>query len=193
MPGSRSRVTSRSRVRAEVMPMPETRESLIVVASRRAAAQPLVEVRQRRVAREIDLQAASPTRSRSPRHRSRCLRPRRRPPRGPDPVHRTTARIGALDNGLGAMTMTEACRTKTAQLLVRQIRHVDVEDHRGMQRRAREAHHELARHPRGGREMPTPGAGPATPPSWAGREAALRRPRRRFPNTARRRPGWRRR
>ncbi len=66
------------------------------------------------------------------------------------PVDVAAARILGLDDGLGAVPAAEARHLDAAQLPVRQIRHIDVEDHRpllrALQRILRHSPHELRRH-----------------------------------------------
>src|SRR5579883_2395184 len=106
MPCSRRRWTSRSRVRAEVIPMPENRRSGM------DAFQPLLYGGERRMACQIDLQGShgNPTLGDGFEIGSRSgilLRPG-----GPHPVHRPPARIVGGHDGLGAMAIAEARAAK---------------------------------------------------------------------------------
>src|SRR5712672_2509464 len=101
MPCSRRRCTSRSRVRAEVMPMPDRRRSVI------DAFQPAPDCGQGRVTGEVDLQR---------RHRDVSLGDgvevgtRTRVllrAGGTDPVHRTPARVLRPHDRLGTVAIAE--------------------------------------------------------------------------------------
>src|SRR5207248_2283678 len=109
MPCSRRRCTSRSRVRAEVMPMPDRRRSVI------DAFQPGPDCGQCRVAGEVDLQGS---------HRDVSLgdgvevgagtRVLLRPG-GTDPVHRTPARVLRAHDRLGTGAIAEPADAKAPE------------------------------------------------------------------------------
>src|SRR5579872_1268306 len=142
MPCSRRRCTSRSRVRAEVMPMPAIRRSAI------EAFQPAPDCGQRAVAREVDVQR---------RHRDvaacHCvevgagtgvlLRARRT-----NPVDRTAARILGAHHRSRAVAKAEAARAKAAQLPERHVGHVYIENECRLERLLEEAGQEPERHHR---------------------------------------------
>ncbi len=197
MPCSRSRATSRSRVRADVMPMP-----LTLLWSFTCAASAAHSVRppshspisvERRMARQVDLQRRDRHVAIGDGMEVRALARVRALAGRPHPVHRAAARIGRAQHGRRAMPVPEARRLEAAQLLVRQVGHVDVEDHRRVQRRALQAQQQFARHARGRRRNAGLHARPARSRSRASRGSAPRRPPPPCPNTARRRRGWRRR
>src|SRR2546425_11911652 len=108
MPCSRKRCTSRSRVRAEVMPMPDRRRSVI------DAFQPGPYRGQRRVTGEVDLQGS---------HRDISLgdgvevgpgtRVLLRPGRT-DPVHRTPAGVLGAHDRLGTVAIAEPAGAETS-------------------------------------------------------------------------------
>src|SRR5882672_2669356 len=138
MPPSFSRCTSRSRVRAEVMPMPLTRGSTI------DAPQPFIETFERRMTRQIDLQ--------------RCHRYEPVPygveirartgfllrSGGTHPIDRSAAWILGAHDRLGAMPESEPRRLQPFQVIVGPVRNVDVEYRGGMQRRPRQLRYQLA-------------------------------------------------
>src|SRR6516225_10129033 len=110
MPCSRRRWTKRSRVRAEVMPIPARRRSAI------QAIQPAGERGKHRMAREIDLQRS---------HRDIAVRHGVEVgsgaafllgARGSYPVDRTSARILGAHHRLGAVTVAESAGAEATQL-----------------------------------------------------------------------------
>src|SRR5690606_40172807 len=114
--------TSRSRVRAEVMPMPEKRTSATW-----PPVEPLSHAAERRMARQVDLQ-------RRDRHEALAdgveigTRPRFLPRAGrTDPEHRPAPRVARAADRLGAMPVTEARGATGAAPRVAEGRHGDVE------------------------------------------------------------------
>src|SRR5579883_2821936 len=106
MPCSRSRCTSRSRVRAEVMPMPES------LMSGMNTFQPALQIGQRGVACQIDLQG---------RHGDETLSDGLEVGAGtgillrshrPDPIHRSASRILRAHDRLGTVAIAEASAAK---------------------------------------------------------------------------------
>src|SRR5882757_3810016 len=140
MPCSRRRCTSRSRVRAEVMPIPANRTSAI------DAFQPALHGRQCGVSGQVDLQR---------RHGNiaLCDGVEVRPWTGvllrsswADPVYGAASRILRPDDGFGSVAVTESGRAKATKLLERHVRDVDVEDMRPLQRLTQELRDETASH-----------------------------------------------
>src|SRR5579862_7907903 len=124
MPCSRNRWTRRSRVRAEVIPIPDMRRSAI------DGIQPAGKRRQRGVAREIHLQWSHGhvTLRNGVEVGSRtlvflCTG-------GTDPVDGASARILGAHRRLGAVSVAESTGAKTAQRLIGHVGYVDVEDER---------------------------------------------------------------
>src|ERR1700728_647724 len=124
IPCSCRRCTRRSRVRAEVMPMPLSRGPSMKLLK----LEPFVQLRQRRMTGQIDLQGRD-------RGKPFCHGMEIRARSGilatagiAHPVHVAPSRIFCLHDGLAAMTAAEACHLEAAELTVGQVRHVDVED-----------------------------------------------------------------
>src|SRR5579872_7241155 len=141
MPCSRSLCTSRSRVRAEVMPIPLRRRSTI------DAVQPVRDQVERGVARHIDLQR---------RHRDEALRDGVEVGSGPgvllrtcwtNPVHLSTARIAGGHDPLRAMTKAQTCAAKASQTLEGHIRDIHIENERTLERACEQALHQSLRDP----------------------------------------------
>src|ERR1700685_1351729 len=149
MPCSCSRSTSRSRVRAEVMPMPLKRGPSMKLVK----IEPPLETYERVMASQVDLQRSygrEPFRNGVKVRARPCVLSRTRIA---NPVYVAAARILRFDDGLGAVPAAEARHLDAAQLPVRQIRHIDVEDHgpllRAAQRILRHSAHQLRRQFRG--------------------------------------------
>src|SRR5262245_12289798 len=135
MPLSLRRCTSRSRVRADVMPMPSRRRSTIDTP------QPARQLLESAGPRQIDLQRGH--RDEAARDgaeiRARTgvlLRTRRS-----DPIDGTALWVLRAHHGFGAMAVAEPRRLQTLQLGVRPVGYIDVENHRRVQRRARSEEH----------------------------------------------------
>src|SRR5580698_714286 len=152
MPWSRSRWTSRSRVRADVIPMPLRRRSTI------EAFQPVRHHVERVVAREVDLQRC---------HGNEALRHRVEVRTrsgillwtgGADPVDLSAARIARGHDALGAMSESEPCAAESPQACERHIGDVHVEDECALERAREQLLHERARDLGAGLEV-TPGVG----------------------------------
>src|SRR5271170_6153653 len=143
IPCSCSRCTSRSRVRADVMPMPLRRGPSMKLLK----IEPPLEAQQRVMARQIDLQRRD---RREPFSDSVKVRARPRVLTGAGiahPVYVAAPRILRLDDGLGAVPAAQAGYLDAAQLPIRQIRNIDIEDDRALlrapQRFLRHASHQL--------------------------------------------------
>src|SRR5579872_1808813 len=148
MPCSLRRWTRRSRVRAEVMPMPVRRTSVI------NAFQPARQGGQGRVTCQIDLQG---------RHRDIPFRDRMkvRPGSGlllgpgrTDPIDGPAMGILGAHDRLGGVAETQASGAKAPQLGIRLIGHVDVEDEGPLERPAQQLGDQSPRHFRRRLEMP---------------------------------------
>src|SRR5271165_3972265 len=112
IPCSCSRCTSRSRVRAEVMPMPLKRGPSMKLVK----IEPPLEIRKRRMAGQIDLQRSD---GRITLRDSVEVRAGARVLSGAciaHPVYVAAARILHFDDGLGAMPAAEARHLDAAQL-----------------------------------------------------------------------------
>src|SRR5450631_165980 len=129
MPWSCSRCTNRSRVRAEVMPIPLRRGPSIKLLK----FQPTLQLGQRRMTRQVDLQ-----------RRDGCitLRDRMKVGAGPcvlaraggsDPIDISATRVLRTHYPLRSMTIAETRHFDTAQRPVWQIRHIHVEDYGPLQ------------------------------------------------------------
>ena len=143
MPCSRRRATSRSRVRADVMPMPLCRVVIHRHSGRPLSQSPIssrAACRVRSTCSGVTETYPFATASKSVPSPASAPSPGRA-----DPVHRAPARVGRAHDGLGAVTVAETRRLEAAQLLVRHVGHVDVEDHRRVQRRALQPHDQFAR------------------------------------------------
>src|SRR5258708_3369795 len=146
MPCSCRRCTSRSRVRAEVMPMPLSRGPSMKLLK----LEPLLQFGQSGVTGQVDLQWSDGRKAFGHRMKIRAG-PGVLPVTGiTHPLDIATARILGLDDGLAAMPAAEASHLDAAQLTVRQIRHVDIENDRAhfrpLQPVLRHSLHELRRH-----------------------------------------------
>src|ERR1035441_3299326 len=123
MPCSRSASTSRSRVRADVMPMPLRRGPSVKLLK----LEPALEFGQSRVARQIDLQGSDGREAFGDGvkigARTRILTGAR----GSHPEHISAARILGGHNRFAAMPAAEARDFDAAQFTGRQIRHIHVE------------------------------------------------------------------
>src|SRR5580692_5524198 len=124
IPCSCRRCTGRSRVRAEVMPMPLSRGPSMKLLK----LEPFLQLGQRCMTGQIDLQGSDggkPFRhGMEVRARSRVLAIAGIA----DPVHIAPPRIFCPHDGLAAMAAAEAGHLEAAELAVRQVRHVDIED-----------------------------------------------------------------
>src|ERR1017187_8786181 len=130
MPCSCSRCTSRSRVRADVMPMPLRRGPSVKLLKLESA----LEFGKSRVARQIDLQwrdgRETPGNGVKIRARTRVLTGTR----GSHPVHVAAARVLGGHNRFAAMPAAEARDLDPAQFTVQQVRNIHVEHDRSLQR-----------------------------------------------------------
>src|SRR6185312_5124654 len=131
--------TNRSRVRADVMPMPESRRSGM------NAFQPMLQGGQRRMARKIDLQGS---------HRNITLGDGLEVGAGPgillrpggsDPVNGPAARIVRGQDGLRAVAKPEPRAAKALERREGHIGHVDIENERRLERALDQLPDELLR------------------------------------------------
>src|ERR1700722_10172824 len=124
IPCSWSRCTSRSRVRAEVMPIPLSRGPSMKLLK----FQPLLHCGYCRMARQIDLQGSD---GRIPVRHGMKVRARSRILAGTGvthPIDIAAARIFRLHDRLAAMAAAQASHLDSPQPAVRKIRHIDIEN-----------------------------------------------------------------
>src|SRR5208337_4834290 len=129
MPCSCSRCTNRSRVRAEVIPMPLRRGSSMKLLKRK----PTLEFGQRHVPRQIDLQRRDGGKALRDRVKVRARSRILALARGSDPIHIAAARVLGAHDRFAAMARTEPRHSNPAQLTVQEVRNVHVEYHRSLQ------------------------------------------------------------
>src|SRR5258708_882703 len=130
MPCSCSRCTNRSRVRAEVMPMPLRRGPSIKLLN----LEPAPKIVERRMARQVDLQGCN--RSVPLGHRMKVRARSGILPRAgiAHPIYLPSPRIFRSDNGLGAVPVPQPGHLDAPQLPVRQVWNIDVENDRPLLR-----------------------------------------------------------
>src|SRR6202167_4117563 len=148
IPCSCRRCTRRSRVRAEVMPMPLRRGPSIKLLN----LEPSFEIDQCRMPRQIDLQRRDGS---VPLRHGVKVRARTRVLPGAGishPIHVAAPRVLRLDDGLRTMPAPQPSYLDAAQLAVRQVWNIDIQDDgallRTMQWMLRDTLHELRGHPR---------------------------------------------
>src|SRR5512145_3332043 len=129
MPCSRRRATSRSRVRAEVMPIPLTLlwsfTPASVVRSFRAPGKPLADLAERGMARQVDLQRRDRDVAAGHRVEIGALAGVGALARRADPVDRSAARIAGPHHRRRTVPVPQARGADAAQTFVRKVRHVD--------------------------------------------------------------------
>src|SRR5580700_7891503 len=150
IPCSCRRCTRRSRVRADVMPIPLRRGPSMKLLK----LEPFRKFRQRRMTRQIDLQRGN---GRKPFGHGMEIRAGSCVLTGPGiahPVYVAASGILGLDDRLAAMPAAEAGHLDAAQLALGQIRNIDVENDgahlRPLQPLLSHSTHELSRDLRGG-------------------------------------------